>query len=457
MMLQKQRMSRAVLLLCTSLILFSDFTRFCLAEEEFNPCENKFQITGLKSTENSVAGLLDEEEDVSGKTAIASLENHFETYREALVAQNRTKISGLHCIDKVEKQDKFSKFVGFGRIDGCVTQYIYRSENEKQAQGKEMVTAIENLSKWMNSYGDKIISLYQMDWTEAFSNDKYMYDEGHARECYGYRAIGYRVNGVWGIGTLFNNASYETDAKDNERGVLSEFISVQNGPLQSLPLKIAKCDLDKDNKTLIGYENADTMYWLKSGVARWEYGDRDDNSERYKIEHHFGIKQALGETARQKELLQDSGEPSNIAVLILPGLLALFPIGLFQEANINTIFLYSVVTDVVSVLPILIKSGELIYYGRKDYYGMHTQYHGVLDGDHTAVAQIYPAKCNFKPWISRLGFILLAIGLGLMLLGISFEILSMRAVKKKKNKWNSDPTKSPIKELRGLLWYSAHE
>ena len=439
--------------------LLSRNALLCHAKEEENACnENEdLSIIGLKHNGKLVSQFLQDSDSLNVLEAVSILLKHFEDFREPLVKLNGSSDGiGLDCIDKVENQNKISSFIGLGNVDGCVVKYTDRDSKLKE-DPQTIIDAIRSLATWStSSIGDSIVKLYGKEWPKVYSNDEFRFDEGHARECYGYRSIAYRVNGVWGLRTSFYNESWDTDVPEDGREVISEIVSVGEGrSTDFIPLDISNCfasSHEDDRRTPYT-----TMMHLTSEETRWDYGDRSDNQEHYAVEGHHGIKQALGETARQKELLQDSGEPSNIAVLILPGLLALFPIGLFQEANIGTIFVYSVVTDVVSVLPILIKAGELIHYGRKSYYGIHTQYHGHIEGSSTAVGQVYPAVCKFKPWISNLGFVLLSVGLGLMFIGIYLEIVTMRAVKKRKDKWNADPEKSPIKELHGLLWYASRE
>lgn len=69
----------------------------------------------------------------------------------------------------------------------------------------------------------------------------------------------------------------------------------------------------------------------------------------------------------QKDLVEDSETASNLAILMLLTALALVPHRLFQDVSLLLTLLYTVATDIISVLPVATKGFELILYASNEH------------------------------------------------------------------------------------------
>lgn len=96
--------------------------------------------------------------------------------------------------------------------------------------------------------------------------------------------------------------------------------------------------------------------------------------------------------------------------------------------------MYTVATDICSVLPLAVKGIELIIYGSRKHYSHVTDVASMYERNKTfQYANTWTSMCSMKPFVRRRGVCFLQGAVVLMLLGISLELL-IRAVLSRKVK-----------------------
>ena len=347
-------------------------------------------------------------------------------------------------------QDR-TEFFGFGKLPKCTIVRNKTSIQELKGIEQSLIDDIELVKNKGEMVRENVLASYNLyKWKGlAFVNDVYRVLDKRIvkiRKCSAYRAMGIRVNGTWGLAVSLYWKDEKWHAGKYDRIFLTEFVTINEGKLGQHEMNYPTCKgTDDDTRDFLGRDKGTAAKERGVAQVKWDHFKRSLEH----LEDHSGLVPALEEGSRHRELLQDSSAASNIAILLLPGLLTLFPIGLFQEATLRTIIPYSIATDIISVLPIIIKGSEMIHYARKVYFGNEIRFHGSENLNDIAVVQFLPAKCQFKNTPLIIGSILVCIGLVLMILGLVLEYLSIVRLEQKKSEDYNDSNQ----EDHGLIWY----
>ncbi len=160
----------------------------------------------------------------------------------------------------------------------------------------------------------------------------------------------------------------------------------------------------------------------------------------------------------EKELVEDSDTFSSLAILLLPAALALVPLGLFQDVSLSLALLYTLATDVVSVLPVAIKGVELLVYTSKTHYATVSNVLGAGTEKDVAVAETWVASCAMKNAYREKGIALLTTAISAMFVGIFYEFITRgylaRFKTRKDIRFHFEMAGRPQSyEGSGLLWY----
>jgi len=285
------------------------------------------------------------------KNALDNLKNHFEALfqeqRERNVTRSETSdgsVDGLCTLGIDPRIKNRAKYYGFGWPEDCGYEFKGDSEVRKELlrENKELRSAyvtenIEHLVAGLNSVKDRAVLNYGLGWDESYVNDAMERedDQDYVRSCTGYRSLAFKVKGKWAIAGKLQKRPWDYYAPSREKQVLTELISVEEGGLAPLTLRLPICDKCANVK---GYKNSTASLW---------YGSQNDDHkffwEKYHrdLTKHPALELALAISEHEKELVEDSGAISNAAILILPVFLTILPLGLFQEVSGKFLIVYS--------------------------------------------------------------------------------------------------------------------
>lgn len=308
---------------------------------------------------------------------------------------------------------------------------------------RDVFKAIRRFHSTVLPFGSSVASSYGLLWTKTFTAgvlkfrppDKY-------RKCELARALGYRFNRTWAATAVVTN--FSANIAVNARGTLKELITVDSSN-SVRPVSLSTHSCEKDGPARL---NGTGILKTPSGSIPWphfDFGVRSWLKEDLPISP--AIVQALQKGNFEKEMVVDSSSFSNLAILLLPVILALLPIAVFQDASVMATVLYAVATDMVSVLPIAIKGAELVVYGSRRHYAFNSNLYGMNGsavvkversigplriGKRIAMTETWAAECRMNSFVRQRGIGLLALAVAAMMLGIVLEVLARRFAEKRK-------------------------
>lgn len=257
----------------------------------------------------------------------------------------------LNCLTEIGDKDRFDQF------NSSLNSNIYDS--------------IVKFNQVFRSHAPAVLRDYGIDWKENSIALSELLDGvsllGY-RKCSLAKSLAYRFEGAWGLLALFTNISNNIDAKAFKRGYFMETISLgTDGHVLPHNFSIPSCKTIQNEPVkmnLTGFENGTASFATWGGKPTWSHFEPRD------FWSNSAVDAAILRGEHQKDLVEDSGTASNLAVLIFPAVLALVPLGLFQDVSLLLTLLYTLVTDIVSVLPVSIKGAELILYASKEHTAM---------------------------------------------------------------------------------------
>lgn len=278
---------------------------------------------------------------------------------------------------------------------------------------------IRNRAQALNSFAQDITDVVLGNWTNGFA----IYEQPYGRlaqQCILNNIGAVRVNGKWHIITTFTNAPKEQTLRDFQRQYLMEYITIGEDGNLARPLQMRLPERPEEGEERVTFDNATTL------LSSWGGKPTTSFFGILEIEDNLAIIDALDATDPYVQQAEDAVAPSNISILVLPLLLNLVPISLLAEVSSVFMFIYVLLSDVLTVIPLAIKGGELLFIGRKKERAVVLRLSGSLNGtlSETAAAELWAAECGANDNVEVVGIIFLTLSLTFLVIGIVAEFVS---------------------------------
>lgn len=176
------------------------------------------------------------------------------------------------------------------------------------------------------------------------------------------------------------------------------------------------------------------------------------------------IQTALLQDSATLEQIEDATTVSGIAILVIPVLLTMVPIALFADIDTSATLVYTLVTDILTVMPLAVKGIELLQYSTQRHEASRNWIYAseLLDEESPAAIEMWHARCGANSWIARIGAIFVASATVFMIAGIVLEFVAKWHVEKRKEqvKKSKDPEGGLFKNSthkRNSLWKKRSE
>lgn len=249
-----------------------------------------------------------------------------------------------------------------------------------------------------------------------------------SQQCTLHNVGAVRVNGSWHIITSITNTAKEQQLPNFQRQFLIEFQRVGEGGKFVKPLVMRLPERPKDGKERITFENVTTSLssWRGTAGSSFFIGTFPEDN--------LAVLDALDATDLHVQQAEDAMTPSSIAILVLPLFLNLVPISLLTEVSTIFTLVYVLFSDILTVVPLMIKGGELIHIGQIRERATVLRFSSSLDGSlsETAASELWAAECRANENVRVTGIVFLALGATCMIIGITFEVISRSYVKQRK-------------------------
>ncbi|PXF43018.1 hypothetical protein BWQ96_07266 [Gracilariopsis chorda] len=237
------------------------------------------------------------------------------------------------------------------------------------------------------------------------------------------------LNGSWYLSNRLTNHNPLITYPDGERFHLVEYDTIRNDVLHPLPMKLHRKPLDS-----APLQSANTYIQQVKGS--------DTASEILPIipQQNLAIKLALQRGEHAVEIANDAATPSNTAILLLPLVLNLIPVALIADVNTFGMIVYTLLTDVLTVVPLMVKGVELIIVSKQKTYASIMRITGANFEPMTnqsKVAELWVARCVPSRSFRGIGEALLVVALICMVGGVLAELVAMRWVAGKRRRANA--------------------
>ena len=130
----------------------------------------------------------------------------------------------------------------------------------------------------------------------------------------------------------------------------------------------------------------------------------------------------------------DALTPSNIAILVLPLFLNLVPVALISDVTTSFMLFYTVLTDILTVIPLGIKGVELISIGYSAHRSVAVRISSslVLPRSTAAAAELWASECYVSSNVRIWGVFFLVLSVVFMIVGIVVEFVAQAYMKRKR-------------------------
>lgn len=159
-------------------------------------------------------------------------------------------------------------------------------------------------------------------------------------------------------------------------------------------------------------------------MLSWRGQANPSTFSRIEVADNPAIHESLDKSDLDVQQAIDATSPSNIAILMLPLLLNFVPIALLADVGTLTMLLYTIMSDVLTVIPLLIKGIELLIISSRKHRSVVVRISSFTNATRTdiAVAEMWAAECTVSGSVRSTGYAFLALSLVALVVGILSEI-----------------------------------
>lgn len=320
---------------------------------------------------------------------------------------------------------------GFPEPDlACVTQIdetTLFSDQKPLYTIDELYNAIFQRAQTVSAQSRAIADALIPNWGIPTAHFNFPYNRGSQR-CVIHPAGGVRFRNKWYIFSILTNAPMIDNLPDYARQYLSEFHHVlSDGKMDKPLLQIIpkRSSVEGQNDTKV-YNTTTTLTTFRGQALAASL------STIYP-EKVPALQSALDKSLLYVQQADDATTPSSLALLILPLILNVIPIALLTSVTAKVMILYTVITDIVTVIPLTIKGIELISIGSSTHRSIAVVLSGAGNGSMSisAGAEIWAAQCRSKGNVLPAGIAFLVLSIVFMVVGVLAEFYARYYVMKR--------------------------
>lgn len=292
----------------------------------------------------------------------------------------------------------------------------------------ELYDAVVTRASTLYALRFNITSAAGVDWPLADVLYRFPYNQT-LRKCLVHPVSALRVNSNT---SDTGGKQWYTDMRVSEQPMLHYLPKLQRRFLSEHVHVVSNTDGNTEMKPLTLHNIKDIEGEKTQNSATTVIIDRPEvvtpsNYDVMRVEENPAIKASLSMSDISVQQVQDALAPSSIAILFLPLALTIVPIAAVAPVSTTSMFLYTLVSDVLAVVPLAIKGVELIIIGFQRHRSIVVRITSTIDGTFAekAGAELFAAECRAREYVKPAGIRFLAIALGFMVVGIWLEFLAL--------------------------------
>lgn len=253
-----------------------------------------------------------------------------------------------------------------------------------------------------------------------------------SQQCVLNQASLIRVGKRWSVQNVITNLPIDMQLPLLERQMVAEISHLdETGNLVPLTMRLPMYPKEPDaERPLPIDENSTTMLALQRGQAN------PSGFITIFPKDNPAIKQSLEKGALRIQQVEDALTPSGIAILVLPLGLNLVPIALMADVSSLTMLLYTLASDILTVIPLGIKGVELISIGNTRERTIVIRSTASANGiqSDSAAADFWAAECRAHDNVRPIGILFLVLSIVALVSGVVAEVVSREYVKRKRTR-----------------------
>lgn len=238
--------------------------------------------------------------------------------------------------------------------------------------------------------------------------------------CITSEAAGIRVGPHWYHLTSVTNAPLPDNLPLFGRQFISEYMRVDGAGRMAKPLrfKLNKRPPDGDPTPYILQNDTTTSLASNRGsVGPHSYGRIYPN-----LIPAYEAAFDLSDLSIQQA--NDALTPSSLSILLLPLTLNLIPLALLAPTGSFSMLMYTLMSDVITVVPLALKGIELIYIGRERHVAAAIRFSTAVNGSlsETAGMELWTTECRARENVVPTGISFLVLAIVFIVIGVYLEL-----------------------------------
>lgn len=319
----------------------------------------------------------------------------------------------------------------------CLTQYegVHTFPDEPGFfTARDLDRAMRDRSEQVFENRHRIADVLLNNWTNPDVGRMYSYNTT-SKKCIVNHVGGTRFKDNWYLRTSVTNAPLAQNLRLYDRQFLSEFMRVKDDGTLDQPLifRVNERPPDSDpptNKSVDHILNEKTTTILSSGrgsVGPHMYG-------KLYPEEIPAYAAAVDMSDLSIQQAEDARTPSSLAILLMPLALNLVPIALLAQVNSFFMLMYTLMSDVITVIPLAIKGVELILIGKQRHVAAAIRFSTRANGSlpETASMEMWTAECRARDNVLPTGIAFVVLAIVFIILGIALEFIAKAYVNRRR-------------------------
>lgn len=275
----------------------------------------------------------------------------------------------------------------------------------------------------------RIADLIIGNWKEPDVGRMYDYDTT-AKKCIINEAPGIRIGTKWYFRMLVTNAPLEKNLPLLSRQYISEYVHVnKEGKMEAaLPFKLTMRPPENDTSPQILQNDTTTSLDLRRGSAGPHmYGHIDPP-----FIPSVAAAMELSDSSIQQA--NDALTPSSLAILILPLALNLIPLASLTKVTSIGMLMYTLMSDVLTVIPLAIKGVELIIIGQERHTAAAIRFSTAANGSlpESAAMELWTAECKARDNVLPAGIAFVSLAIIFCAIGVTLEYMCNKYASRRK-------------------------
>lgn len=314
---------------------------------------------------------------------------------------------------------------------GCMTCITDLNE-PNQPSIRKAATSIRQYFGALAAVANKtVLSLRPaLSWSGAFTYMLFPY-RSHLDVCTISHFAAFKVNGEWGVNTGLTNGNPLHYLPEWHRHYLVEILRVQNGKIVPIPMRLRNRPATEYNES----RGLNTSFVSNSTTVLKTWGGRPSmflfGNERAGLDNP-ALRAATDISAATIDQIEDASSPGGMSIFLVPILMTLVPLALVSEVDTGKLLIYTIATDILTVLPLAIKGAEMIHFSARKAEAIRSRMYGTeLTANEPVVMEVWYASCMATKRVEIFGAIYLSLALLFMIVGIALELYTKRLFDRK--------------------------